>query len=77
VNRVTPVLPRHPGTQNDSHCNSSSTETRVRVAFIGHSSIFPVAGTYYHWRLVTRLPPLLYPQEKREHADFSLGKEFA
>ncbi|GBM71750.1 hypothetical protein AVEN_269218-1 [Araneus ventricosus] len=29
VNRVTPVLSRHPGTLNDSRCNSSRTEAGI------------------------------------------------
>ncbi|GBN61812.1 hypothetical protein AVEN_76780-1 [Araneus ventricosus] len=50
VNRVTPFLPTHPGTLNDSSKNRSNTEAGVVVAISGHVLSPPVGGTYYHWR---------------------------
>ncbi|GBL83635.1 hypothetical protein AVEN_196454-1 [Araneus ventricosus] len=66
LNRVTPLLPWHSGTLNDSRCNSSSTETGVIAAITGHRPTPPEGGTYYHRWEVTRPLPLLHPQEKRE-----------
>ncbi|GBM06115.1 hypothetical protein AVEN_265173-1 [Araneus ventricosus] len=50
------------GLPNDSHCNGSSTEAGVLVVITGHDPTPPVGGTYYHWREVTRPPPLLCPR---------------
>ncbi|GBN55076.1 hypothetical protein AVEN_55421-1 [Araneus ventricosus] len=54
------------GLLNDSRCNGSSTDAGVLAAITGHGPTLPVGGTYYHWRVVTRPPPLLFPQEKRD-----------
>ncbi|GBM24683.1 hypothetical protein AVEN_46184-1 [Araneus ventricosus] len=62
VNHVTPILHRHPGTLNDSRCNSSSIEAGVLTAITGHGQNPPDGGTYYHCREVTQPPPLLYPR---------------
>ncbi|GBL74742.1 hypothetical protein AVEN_243612-1 [Araneus ventricosus] len=44
VSRVTPVLPKRPGTLNDSRYNSSSTEAGVLVAITKHGPTPPVGG---------------------------------
>ncbi|GBM84457.1 hypothetical protein AVEN_158422-1 [Araneus ventricosus] len=62
TNGVTPALTRHPITLNDNRCNSSSTKAGVLKTVTGHGPIPPEGRTYYHWRGVTRPPPLLYPQ---------------
>ncbi|GBN15239.1 hypothetical protein AVEN_148335-1 [Araneus ventricosus] len=67
--RSYPVLPKYPGTLNDSLCNSSSTEAGVRVAIIGHGPILPVGGTYYHWTWVTR--PHRYFTSRRGEIPFT------
>ncbi|GBO30894.1 hypothetical protein AVEN_259627-1 [Araneus ventricosus] len=46
--RVISILPWHSGTLNDSHCNSSTTESGVLVAITGHGPTRPEGGTYYH-----------------------------
>ncbi|GBM37992.1 hypothetical protein AVEN_171174-1 [Araneus ventricosus] len=53
------------GTLNGNRCDSSSTDAGV-VAITGHCPTPPDGGTYYHWRKVTRTPPLLYPTGKRD-----------
>ncbi|GBL80938.1 hypothetical protein AVEN_26342-1 [Araneus ventricosus] len=71
LNRVTHVLLLEQGTLNDSRCNSSITEAGVVLAITGHCPSPPVGGKYYHWKGVTRPPPLLYSQEKRDSAYLS------
>ncbi|GBN51689.1 hypothetical protein AVEN_242126-1 [Araneus ventricosus] len=46
--RVISILPWHSGTLNDSHCNSSTTESGVLDAITGHGSTSPEGRTYYH-----------------------------
>ncbi|GBM98709.1 hypothetical protein AVEN_117117-1 [Araneus ventricosus] len=41
-----PALPKHPGSLNDSRCNSSSTEAGVLMAITRHGSTPPEGG---HW----------------------------
>ncbi|GBM07805.1 hypothetical protein AVEN_33092-1 [Araneus ventricosus] len=62
ANGVTPVLPKHPGTLNDSLCNSSRTEAGVLMAITRHGSTRLEGGSYYLWRRGNSTSIIIIPQ---------------
>ncbi|GBL98228.1 hypothetical protein AVEN_174041-1 [Araneus ventricosus] len=70
INSLTPVLPKHPGTLNDSRYNRSSTKAGVLVAITDHGPI-PLVGDITGRGNTTSA--LLHSKEKRQAAYSSGG----
>ncbi|GBN29516.1 hypothetical protein AVEN_43609-1 [Araneus ventricosus] len=76
MNRVTRVLPKYPGTLNDSRCNSSSTEAEVLVAFTGHNQTPPESGIS-DYKLTVRKPTgsKVYSMQRNKESSLHYRKQ--